>query len=183
MEDDVGYRGQTEFREIQRALPMLSARLRTAFAVAKRVSPVLVKFEPTVPVAKALELAWRHATGEPLDEVVVRNTLDELDDRLDEMRDRGDTDYVMTVLDAVYHTLVSVLPSQEYDAVGAAFDAAATAAAHGDRRNAESFVEQELAWQLLALSVVRACEGQSATREMFDSVASAPPWLADLLGD
>ena len=175
----MSYLGQSQYREIREILPMLPARLKTAFALAcaERVLPILEKFAPAAPAKESIDLGWCYATGEAANDDPVRAMLDRFDEFLDEMRDRGDTDFVMTAADAVYHALHSALVDQDYPAAVEACDSAATAASVGDRVNQEAYIEEELTWQLQALKLAAARGDDVAARDMFVSVAVEPSWL------
>ena len=171
--------GKTQVKQVREGLSLLPKRLKTAFAVAcaERAIPIVARYSSLTMAQQALEMAWRFASGEHLEDADVRGLLSRYDAVINEHYDSGETDFVLAAAFAPYHALHSVLSAPDYDGSDYAFGSASDAAEVGDRASGGVHVEEELNWQLEALSIASAWQDDLAQRDMFDRIASTPAWL------
>ena len=164
---------------IREALPRLTRRQRTAFAAgaAERTLPILDHYfsRRGELFRRALDLAWRFAEGENVDETQIEATVNELEKLVDKLYDKDDgASATLYALNALSFGLQSTLKPESKIVEDAVADAAA-AARSDDVKNENEHLEEEVDWQLQALQLAQ--NASAPTRDMFKVLPSDPRWL------
>jgi len=124
---------------------------------------------------RAIDLAWRYATGENVDKSQVQETVDALEKLVDKLYDNDDgASATLYALNAVSFTLQSTVKLESKMAEDAMCDAG-DAAQSEDVERGDEHIQEENDWQMLALDV--ALTAAKPTREMFKHLPSNPKWL------
>jgi hypothetical protein len=178
----MAFPGYKEGELLRARLPHLSRQQRAAFAAAcaERLLPLYqFFFRKPQRCVEAIDLAWRFAMGEAVNEADVRAVDDACEALVHRLYEKDDTDYPLYVVKSMIGALHSIRSTTVDAALEAAFNAedAANRADVEHRDSADSPMLEEATWQLMALDV--AASADRITRDMFSALPSNPKWLQE----
>jgi len=171
--------GEEQRRIIEEALPRLSRTQRAAFAAGcvERVLPIVEHhFGDARQCRAALELVWRFALGEAVDDSEIAASASECDALVDELREDGETGGAIRAIKATWYALESMRKAEAKPARDAAWEAQ-TAADFEESKEGDEFIQEEAEWQVRAL---RICEQEKPSRTMFDALPRDSRWMSAL---
>jgi hypothetical protein len=178
----MAFPGSKEGELLSARLPKLSRQQRAAFAAAcaERLLPLYhYFFRKPQRCIEAIDLAWRFAMGETLNEADMRAVDDACEALVDRLYEKDDTDYPLYTVKSMIGALHSVNSTTANAAEEAAFNAqdAAKRADFEHRNSPDPPMLEEALWQLKALDV--AASADRITRDLFSQLPSNPKWLQE----